>query len=124
MPCTDMLGYIPNNDREVNDLDKRVKALEQTTDPRILRKQLTKLTRLLCEYDKLFNDIIKWKGPLLKSFTKTTVSDWMRRNQSEELADWLSDHKKFDVQREELAKQNLKDLAKDLGYNIKTIELE
>lgn len=119
-----MSGYIPNNDREVSDLDKRVKILEQTTDPLVLRKQLTKLTRLLCEYDKLFNDIIKWKRPLLKSFTKTTVSDWMRRNQSEELADWLSNHKKFDVQREELAKQNLKDLAKDLGYNIKTIELE
>ena len=74
-------------------------------------------------------DLIRIEAPdnlftLLKSFTKTTVSDWMRRNQSEELADWLSDHKKFDVQREELAKQNLKDLAKDLGYNIKTIELE
>jgi hypothetical protein len=119
-----MSGYIPNNDREVSDLDKRVKILEQTTDPLVLRKQLTKLTRLLCEYDRLFDTIIKGKEPTLKSFTKTTVSDWMRRNQSEELADWLSNHKKFDVQREELAKQNLKDLAKDLGYNIKTIELE
>lgn len=119
-----MTGYVPNNDREVNDLDKRVKVLEQTTDPLVLRKQLTKLTRLLCEYDKLFDTIVKGKQPALKFFTKTTVSDWMRTNQSEELSNWLKEHKKFDVQREELAKQNLKDLAKDLGYNIKTIELE
>lgn len=77
-----------------------------------LREENEKLTRMLCEYDRVINKI----------FEKEELS--VKPSFSKELSEWLKQHRISDTKRREKAMVDFEALAKKLGYNLKKIEIE
>ena len=74
-----------------------------------LQEDIEKLTRFLCEYDR---EVVR-------------ITDLhIKINLSQELTEWLIEHRISDAKRKNNAMVDFQALAKKLGYNLKKIEIE
>ncbi len=104
MPCRVDGPLTPQEERNHND------ALYKNNAPyQRLTEEIEKLTRFLCEYDR---EVVR-------------ITDLhIKINLSQELTEWLIEHRISDAKRKKNAMVDFEALAKKLGYNLKKIEIE
>lgn len=99
MSCRKDDTLTPEEERNHND------ALYKNNAPyQRLAEEIEKLTRFLCEYDRVVGTQSKTLSP--------------------ELTEWLKQHRISDAKRKNNAMVDFQALAKKLGYNLKKIEIE